>query len=73
MIPMITLLAVSAVRLIPAFGLIAMSLTTIRAKIPGLDFVSKEFSELEKTNIILDQGKKEDRRLPDGRDRPRCR
>jgi|TARA_B100001971_G_scaffold23461_1_gene18288 hypothetical protein len=45
MIPMIILLAVSAVRLIPAFGAIAMSLTTIKAKIPAFDFVSKEISE----------------------------
>ena len=55
MIPLIALLAVSAVRLIPAFGAIAMSLTTIRAKIPAFDFVSKEISELENTNIILNQ------------------
>ena len=55
MIPLITLLAVSAVRLIPAFGAIAVSLTTIRAKIPAFDFVSKEISELENTNIILNQ------------------
>ena len=55
MIPLITLLAVSAVRLIPAFGAIATSLTTIRAKIPAFDFVSKEISELENTNIILNQ------------------
>ena len=55
MIPLMTLLAVSAVRLIPAFGTIAMSLTTIRAKIPAFDFVSKEISELENTNIILNQ------------------
>ena len=59
MIPVITLLAVSAVRLIPAFGSIAMSLTTIKTKIPSFDFVSKEISELENTNIILDQGKEE--------------
>jgi ATP-binding cassette subfamily C protein len=55
MIPLMTLLAVSAVRLIPAFGAIATSLTTIRAKIPSFNFVSKEISELENTNIILNQ------------------
>ena len=59
MIPVIMLLAVSAVRLIPAFGSIAMSSTAIRSKIPAFDFVSKEISELENTNIILDQGKEE--------------
>ena len=60
MIPLISLLAVSAVRLIPAFGAIALSLTTIRVKIPFIDFVSKEISKLENTNIVLDQGKKEE-------------
>ena len=59
MIPLITLLAVSAVRLIPAFGAIAISLTTIRAKIPALNFVIKEISELEKTNEILNKENKE--------------
>jgi len=59
MIPVITLLAVSAVRLIPAFGSIANSLTIIRSRIPSFDFVSKEISGLENTNIILDQGKEE--------------
>ena len=60
MIPLITLLAISAVRLIPAFGAIAISVTTIRVKIPFIDFVSKEISKLENTNIVLDQGKKEE-------------
>ena len=60
MIPLITLLAVSAVRLTPAFGAIAVSLTTIRAKTPTFNFISKEISELEKRNIILDQAKKKE-------------
>ena len=60
MIPLITLLAISTVRLIPAFGAIAISVTTIRVKIPFIDFVSKEISKLENTNIVLDQGKKEE-------------
>ncbi len=55
MIPLMTLLAVSTVRLIPTFGAIAMSLTIIRVKTPSLDFISKEISELENTNIILNQ------------------
>ena len=59
MIPLITLLAISAVRLIPAFGALAMSLATIRGKIPALEFVTKEISELEKTHVALDQKKSE--------------
>ena len=60
MVPLISLLAVSAVRLIPAFGAISISLTTIRAKIAPFDFVTKEISELENTNIVLDQRKEKE-------------
>ena len=60
MVPLISLLAVSAVRLIPAFGAISISLTTIRTKTPSFDFVTKEISELENTNIVLDQRKEKE-------------
>ena len=59
-IPLISLLAISAVRLVPAFGAISTSLVSIRTRTPSFDFVSKEISELENTNIPLDQGKKEE-------------
>ena len=59
-IPLISLLAISAVRLVPAFGAISTSLVSIRTKTPSFDFVSKEISELENTTIPLDQGKKEE-------------
>ena len=36
-----------------------MSLATIRGKIPALEFVTKEISELEKTHVALDQKKSE--------------
>ena len=60
LIPLISLLGIAAIRLIPVFNSIATSLTSIRALIPSFDFVSKEISEFEKTNKVLDQGKKKE-------------
>ena len=60
LIPLLSLLVISAIRLIPIFNSIATSLALIRSLIPSFNFVSKEISELEKTNIVLDQGKKKE-------------
>ena len=58
LIPLISLLAVAAIRLIPVFNSIATSLASIRSLIPSFNFVSKEILEFEKTNIVLEQAKK---------------
>ena len=58
LIPLISLLAVSAIRLIPIFNSITTALVSIRTSTPSFNHVSREISKLENTNTVLDQEKK---------------
>ena len=59
-IPIISLLAVSIVRLLPAFNTISSSLIAIKSVTPQFNYVSKTISELKNVNIVLDQAKEKE-------------
>ena len=59
-IPIISLLAVSIVRILPAFNTISSSLVAIKTVTPQFNYVSKTISELKNVNIVLDQAKEKE-------------